>query len=101
LRRSNCLKATGGLWLFKFDLFDGTKHLWDMETFKTVIGSAKVNRYLKLGWKRVHVFSKPIAWSDDGNVMTECDVAFVIVWDSSTQGETPLDPNKQTDAEPE
>lgn len=69
-----------------------------METLKTVTGAEKANAYLKLGWKRVHVFTKPFAWSDDGNLVTECDAAFVLVWDSS-QGE-PIEPKQTVYPEP-
>ena len=62
-----------------------------METFKTVIGAKRVNEYLKLGWKRVHVFSKPTEWSEDGSP-ANYDAAFVIVWDSPAE---PQDPEKQ------
>jgi len=30
-----------------------------MENYMTVIGTDDLNRFIKLGWKRLHVFTKP------------------------------------------
>jgi hypothetical protein len=68
-----------------------------METYKTVIGTKTLNEYVKLGWKRVHVFTKPTEWTDEG-APQDYDAAFVIVWDSP--GEPPQ-PKKPGDSEGE
>jgi hypothetical protein len=68
-----------------------------METYKTVVGTKNLNDYIKAGWKRIHVFTKPLAWGEDGNIITECDAAFVIVWECLGE---PVDPHKKRDLPP-
>jgi hypothetical protein len=51
-----------------------------MEKYKTVIGTKKLNEYIALGWKRIHVFTKATEFDEDGKP-AEHDAAFVIVWD--------------------
>jgi hypothetical protein len=61
-----------------------------MEHYKTVTGTERLNKYIKLGWKRVHVFTKPIEWDDSGSPVNY-DAGFVIVWDSPGE---PVEPQK-------
>ncbi|MGA3285317.1 MAG: hypothetical protein ABSD57_12780 [Verrucomicrobiota bacterium] len=62
-----------------------------METHKTVIGTKKLNEYIKLGWKRIHVFTKATEFDDDGKP-AQYDAAFVIVWDLPGKPEEPKKP---------
>ena len=66
-----------------------------MEKYKTVIGTKKLNAYIQLGWKRIHVFTKAVE-SDDEGKPTEYDAAFVIVWDCL--GEPPMPPKNEAAA---
>lgn len=62
-----------------------------MEIHKTVVGTEKLNEYLKVGWRRLHVFTKPTEWDESGAV-ADSDAAFVIVWDLAGE---PVDPPKR------
>ena len=66
-----------------------------METHRTVIGTKKLNEYIKHGWKRLHVFTKPIAWGDD-DAPTDFDAAFVVVWDLPGEPVLPKKPAPPT-----
>jgi len=61
-----------------------------MEQYKTVTGTKQLNEYIKLGWKRIHVFTKPTEWADNG-APVNYEAAFVIVWDSPSE---PAEPKK-------
>ena len=62
-----------------------------METYKTVVGTENLNGYIELGWKRLHVFTKQVAWTDKGEP-SDCDAAFVIVWDLPEPPRLPENP---------
>lgn len=66
-----------------------------MQTYKTVVGDKAVNAHTALGWKCVHVFTKPSQWSDDGNSVTEHEAAFVLFWDSFGDPAIPENPHKE------
>ena len=62
-----------------------------MEHYKTVIGTKLLNEYIKLGWKRVHVFTKPTEWDDAGSPV-DYEAAFVVVWDFPGESAVPKKP---------
>ena len=62
-----------------------------METHQTVVGTKRLNEYIKLGWKRIHVFTKATERNDDGEVV-DSDAAFVIVWDLPGEPKIPKKP---------
>ncbi len=62
-----------------------------MEKHKTVIGTNRLNEYVELGWKRIHVFTKPTEWDENG-VVADAEPAFVIVWDLAGE---PVEPKKR------
>lgn len=68
-----------------------------METYKTVTGSEMVNAYIKLGWKRIHVFTTVIDQDENGGA-SQYDAAFVIVWDHPSE---PVIPKRQKPPEAE
>lgn len=63
-----------------------------MQEYKTVLGTASLNKHVQLGWKLVHAFTKVTEHGEESGTPLQYGAAFVIVWDSPKAAEHPLKP---------
>jgi hypothetical protein len=70
-----------------------------METYKTITGTDKLNEFVKLGWKRIHTFTRVTEFTDAGTP-AQSDAAFVILWDFPGEPEIPKRHQKLEPQEP-
>ena len=68
-----------------------------MKQYAEIIGTQKLNEYVKLGWDMTLAYAKPVVWSDDGNTVTEVRPAFVVAWNKDSE---PVKPQKPQIPEP-